>query len=366
MEDKPENLSVFGKRVGKIKNEKMKNIYSVALTFLLFFSGNCQTKLFNDDGTYRTDGIYYINIENYITVDRNHNKIPYNKSQNYFIPIVFYKNLSQEYVKSITDYTDIYLSNSFFIFYKNLANTKELTCYWDNLEQLKYYILNREKFERVLGVATPKFDNKKYLYYMPYSGGEGGRPLFQSFIINGDKINYTAFANNGKGLNGNILATSENKLNFIEIYELSNDFKQKQLAEAKRIQEEKDRVNAIAQQKANAEAAKFEKINNDKRIAKIKTATIGDRLCYSESWSYTDRSNGFFGIGAYDNSSNYKVIVVAYIENIVNGKYQVRVGSIESTDNNHYQTPTYKGVKLKESTIHWVNPITDKNWYYCE
>lgn len=339
----------------------MRKLIFVILTFLIYFNVSSQTKLFNEDGTFRTDGIYYINVENYLEINGK-NIINYDKSKSYLIPIIFKNKYDKNYFNNYY-YKKEWSEPLYDLLIKNTGGYIDRKSYWESLESLKSEVINHYKSaNRNIFQARPNVRGLNP-QFMEFSGNS--QYYFNFFKIDGEFVEYKLIENTYPNL-GKTLASSKNQLMFLEVFEMSEQYKQNQIAEAKRIQNEKNIANAIAQEKANIETAKNEKINNDKRIAKIKTATIGDRLCYSESWSYTERSNGFFGIGAYDNSSNYKVIVIAYVENIVNGKYQVRVGSIESTDKNHYQTPTYKGVKLKEESIHWINPITDKNWYYCE
>lgn len=121
-------------------------------------------------------------------------------------------------------------------------------------------------------------------------------------------------------------------------------------------------IDKVQQEKNRIAAIEFEK----NRIAKIKSATIGDRICFSQSWSYTKSNSGFFGFGSYDSEITFKMMVICYIERKEGSKFQVRVANIDSSDNEKYETPIYKGVKMTEGSIHWINPITDKNWLFCE
>lgn len=156
---------------------------------------------------------------------------------------------------------------------------------------------------------------------------------------------------------------------FIEVPELSDNYLADRIQNEKINAEnkEKERVKAenewkIQQEKNRLAAIEFEK----NRKLKLKSATVGDRICYSQDWSHTESSSGFFGFGAYESKINYKMMIVCYIEKKEGDKFQVRVANIESTNKNEYSTPDYKGVKMREESIHWINPYTDKDWLICE
>lgn len=119
-------------------------------------------------------------------------------------------------------------------------------------------------------------------------------------------------------------------------------------------------------EKLNQDENQKEMIFEKNRIAKLKSSEIGDRICYSQDWTHTTSSEGFFGFGAYENKVKYKMMVICYIERKEGNKYQVRVANIQSSDGNNYTTPDYKGVKMSEGSIHWISPLTDKNWLICE
>jgi hypothetical protein len=343
----------------------MKKLILTVVISLFYLNSNSQTKLFNDDGTYRTDGIYYINVENYITVDRKNTTTPYVRSQNYYLPIVFEKKINPEYLKNLINYSD--LNYSIKIFYKDLTYTNEQTSYWNNIEQMKYDILNIKNSAKKIRASMVHRVSNNYFFFKPYTAGFANEhPLLQCFNFYEDKVIYKAFKNINYGEIGNLLTSSENKLNFIEVYEMKDEYIQKQISEAKRIQDEKDRVNAIEQQKV-------EQLNNQRRIEfeksrklNLKSVTIGDRICYSQDWTYTKSEKAIFIFGATTQVINYKMMVICYVERIEGSKMQVRVANVESSNNTKYSTPDYKGVKMTEGSIHWVNPYTDTNWLFCE
>lgn len=119
----------------------------------------------------------------------------------------------------------------------------------------------------------------------------------------------------------------------------------------------------------NGYSQKKQKISNpiDTRVSKIKSAVVGDIICYSQNWTHSEIKKGFLFIKDSDEiKTNFEMITICYIERKVGNKIQVRVGSIESNVSEKYTTPTYKDIPLYVGDIIWVDPIKDKNWIICE
>jgi len=102
------------------------------------------------------------------------------------------------------------------------------------------------------------------------------------------------------------------------------------------------------------------------RVIKIRTSEIGDRICYSQSWTNTESEKGFFIFKSYEKKTDFEMIVDCYIEKKVGDKIQIRIAKIESNNSNQYSNPTYKGIQMFEGDILWINPIKDENWIICE
>lgn len=102
------------------------------------------------------------------------------------------------------------------------------------------------------------------------------------------------------------------------------------------------------------------------RIYKIRNAEIGDQICYSQNWTHTESHSGFFDFQSYKKETNFKMIVDCYIEKKNGDKIQVRIAKIESDNNDLSLNPTYRGIKMYEGDVIWINPIKDEDWIICE
>jgi cyclophilin family peptidyl-prolyl cis-trans isomerase len=112
-------------------------------------------------------------------------------------------------------------------------------------------------------------------------------------------------------------------------------------------QKEKDRQEAIARAEA-------------KRINDIKNAQIGEKLLYSETWTYRE------GFWIFQTSGSYSMKVTCFIERIEGNRYQLRVGDVESSSSEKYSTPTINGVRVSKGNIIWAKPLEDTKWVYGE
>jgi|GEM_PF-1846430 len=119
---------------------------------------------------------------------------------------------------------------------------------------------------------------------------------------------------------------------------------QQEIAQAKR--EEKRRA-------ANLE---YEK----KRIEKIKAAKIGDRIRFTQRGKLIEHNPRPLENERSENTIYYSTKVIAYIERIEADRMQIRIADVQASLNNN--TAYYKDVKMTEGSIHWINPILDKQW----
>ncbi|MCC6187205.1 MAG: hypothetical protein IT256_08650 [Chitinophagaceae bacterium] len=168
----------------------------------------------------------------------------------------------------------------------------------------------------------------------------------------------------------NVLYTQISEpLLFKQEIELDEDYIKKDI-EKKRLEEiEKQKQQEIERKRKLKEEEENRKraiVFEQNRILKIKSSTIGDRICYSQDWVYTESNSGFFGFGAYENKINYKMMLICYIEKKEGNKLLVRVAKVKSNNETHSGIPTYKGVSMFEGSEHWVNPYTDNNWILCD
>ena len=96
------------------------------------------------------------------------------------------------------------------------------------------------------------------------------------------------------------------------------------------------------------------------RIVKIKSAQIGDKLLFSDTWSWRD------GIWVFHSSGSHTMMVTFFIERIEGDRYQLRAGDISSSDSYRYTTPEINGVKVSKGDIIWARPLNGKQWVYGE
>ncbi|MDR2972865.1 MAG: discoidin domain-containing protein [Bacteroidales bacterium] len=135
------------------------------------------------------------------------------------------------------------------------------------------------------------------------------------------------------------------------------------IAAIKQAKVEDERRIAAEKQKKEDEARLAERRRQEadaRRIQEIKNAQIGDKLLYSETWSW---SSGFW---VFKTSGAYTMMVTCFIEHIDGVRYQLRVGDVQSSDSNRYETPTINGVRVKKGDIIWARPLNGNQWVYGE
>lgn len=360
----------------------IKKLALLFFVFILSFKINSQTKLFNDDGTFRTDGYYLINMcdiplipkankvngfsqeyKNWGTYEQQYS------SKNQYKPLIAIRFYDNNYAQLIMKQYYYWEMQSFLIggFEKD-GIVRIYSLHNDNVPVNENYEFIHEGHGNGNGLSWKTFvknwnykekDLSVSFAYDFKSSSDTTIKYRSKFLFNReDKKIYYQLEEDSKI----VFNCESSTLEFVQTDELNEDIIIAKKRERQELQAKADKEWKIQQEKNRIAAIEFEK----NRKLKLKSATVGDRICYSQNWSHTESSSGFFGFGAYENKINYKMMIVCYIEKKEGDKFQVRVANIESTNKNEYSTPDYKGVKMREETIHWINPFTDTNWLICE
>ncbi|NGM62896.1 TonB family protein [Sphingobacterium sp. SGG-5] len=115
-------------------------------------------------------------------------------------------------------------------------------------------------------------------------------------------------------------------------------------------------VRAKREEQRRASNLEFEK----KRIAKIKAAQIGDRIRFKQRGKFIEQNPRPLENEKNEYTTYYSTNVIAYIERTEGDRMQIRIADVQSSLHNN--PPIYKGVKMTEGSIHWINAISDKRW----
>jgi len=132
----------------------------------------------------------------------------------------------------------------------------------------------------------------------------------------------------------------------------------KALAEKKAAEERAERKR-IEEEQARIEAIKAEQ----RRVDEIRNAMEGDRIAYSQDWQHTEEDGILFW--RTTTRTNYKMKVICFVEkNVNNGeRLQVRVASVESSDDRYYSTPIIEGIKYSKGDVLWIRPLKNNGWW---
>jgi hypothetical protein len=131
---------------------------------------------------------------------------------------------------------------------------------------------------------------------------------------------------------------------------------EEKLALEKQQEEERQAKIKAQQDKANAE---YEYEQNRKN--RIKNASVGDRLCFSQGWT---RTESFFFIPY--TAANYTMSIICFIERKEGENYQVRIADVSSSKSGEYSSPNINGVKVNKGDVIWVKPLNDSKWHKCD
>lgn len=132
-------------------------------------------------------------------------------------------------------------------------------------------------------------------------------------------------------------------------------------AEAERIAAEE---REIARKKAEEERRQAAIKAEERRIDEIRNAIEGDRIVYCQDWKHTEYTNFLFW-RIPSESSTYKMKVICFVEkNVNNGeRLQVRVASVDSSDDRYYNTPIIDGIKVSKGDVIWIRPLNNSGWW---
>lgn len=119
-----------------------------------------------------------------------------------------------------------------------------------------------------------------------------------------------------------------------------------------KFEEENKRIEKLEQEAQN------EKRKDAQRIQRIKSADIGDKLCFTFR-----HEEFFFGV----KTKSIMVSVVCFIEAINKDRYRVTVSDYQTQRYEYYDlVPVINGVKFNKNEIKWVKPFEDSRWQICE
>ena len=130
-----------------------------------------------------------------------------------------------------------------------------------------------------------------------------------------------------------------------------------------RLEAERERLEAEReeQRRAQRQAEELQRQEAEKRrVTTIKSAEIGDKLFYSETWSW--KETGFWIV----EKGTYEMYVTCFIERIEGERYQLRIGDVTSSSSKRSSTPTINGVRVSKGDIIWARPLNDSKWVYGE
>lgn len=122
------------------------------------------------------------------------------------------------------------------------------------------------------------------------------------------------------------------------------------------LKEEEKRKEELARRQREIENERRRQEAEKIRIEKFRKAQPGDRVYYSQDW----KSSELFGWI----TTNYTMRVVCFVDqNVNNGeRLQIRVGSVESSNDNKYSTPVIDGIKYQKGDVLWIKPFENSGW----
>jgi len=135
----------------------------------------------------------------------------------------------------------------------------------------------------------------------------------------------------------------------------------KKFVEEKREKEEQERIEREQLKELQKKAEEKQRQEAEiRRVAAIKSAEIGDKLYYSDTWNW--KETFLWSV----TSGSYTMYVTCFIERIEGERYQLRVGDVTSSNSQRSSTPTINGVKVSKGDIIWARPLNDSKWVYGE
>jgi tetratricopeptide (TPR) repeat protein len=102
-------------------------------------------------------------------------------------------------------------------------------------------------------------------------------------------------------------------------------------------------INAEARKEAQqhiAEKQRQEREREERRLAAIRNAEIGEKLLYSENWKWEE------GAWIFKESGSFTMMVTCFVERKEGPRYQLRIGDIQSSSSQRSATPTINGVEV--------------------
>ena len=134
--------------------------------------------------------------------------------------------------------------------------------------------------------------------------------------------------------------------------QLKEKQKKMQELEAKKEAERKE----LAERQARLEKERQAREAEKHRVEMIRNARPGDRIYYNQKW----KKSSFFGWF----EENYTMRIICFVEeNVDNGeRLKIRVGSVESSDDNNYSTPEIDGIKYRKGDVIWIKPLENSGW----
>jgi len=153
-----------------------------------------------------------------------------------------------------------------------------------------------------------------------------------------------------------------------EVNKKISSIKEVKIEEEKRIAAEIKAQQRAAEEEREREKEylQYLKDRENERVAKIKKATEGDMICYvQDRVSIYDNRSYFLGfhISGKREEVEYKMMIICFIEKVLDDKMQIRVGTVASSNKKEYATPIINGVEYQKGDIIWIKPLKDSNWF---
>jgi len=224
-------------------------------------------------------------------------------------------------------------------------------------------------YEEVLKLADTFFEQNNFIEAMhKYAFGMRDNP----FLSVEDKERYYGKLGDCFFQNGNWFSAKENFMKIstqtATLDQLSKIafcmYKTNDLVQANRIYDEvisrnpNIAVDAVARKAAQDHVAEIKR-REERRLYDIRNAEIGEKLLYSESWTWQE---GWIFV----ERGRYTMMVTCFIERKEGERYQLRIGDVKSSDPNRHSSPTINGVRVSKGDIIWARPLVDDRWVYGE
>ena len=135
--------------------------------------------------------------------------------------------------------------------------------------------------------------------------------------------------------------------------------KAKEQQEALQKEQEKQRQE-IAQRQKRIEEQRQAEEREKYRQEKLRKCQPGDKIYYSKDYHSRETFLGYT-----ISRSSWTMRVVCFVEqNVNNGeRLQIRVGSVESNNDDHYTTPEIDGMKYNKGDVFWIKPLNNSGWW---